>query len=473
MEVLSWNCRGICNDITVQALKKLIRQHHPSFIFLCETKVRDRVYLNDLRLQIGYLNCEAVFSEGQSGGLALFWRDGLDVRFRSKSNHHVDVEVHSTDGSHIFWRLTGFYGHPTTSERYRTWSLLRNLSDESSLPWAVVGDFNELLHASKQIGGRIRREGQMQLFRDALSYCDLFDLGFLGAPFTWNRSEVKSRLDRVVVSAAWSDTFSHARVLNLAPIQGDHVPILLGIFHSPTLVSKRKFRFRFESYWLQNVDCDGIVQSSWDICSPGSPMHQVTQKIIATRLSLNKWQKETFGHRGREMEMIRRRLQVLLGQFPSGENQQESFELSNRLEWLLAADSAYWKQRSKITWLADGDRNTKFFHRKASNRKAKNRLIGLYDDNGVCQSSDQGMEDVVLRYFSGMFQAADMDVNHMNSVVELIQPKVTSTMNVDLCANYTEVEIRTTLFQMYPTKAPGPYGMPPLFFLTLLGFSWA
>lgn len=241
MEILSWNCRGICNDYSVQALKTLIQQKRPSFIFLCETKVRDRSYMNDLRLQIGYLNCEAVFSDGQSGGLALFWIDGLDVRFRSKSNHHIDVEIRSNDGSHIQWRLTGFYGHPTTAERHRTWLLLRRLSEESSLPWVVVGDFNELLHSDEKVGGVLRREGQMQLFRDALSYSDLFDLGFSGSPFTWQTTGIKSRIDRAVASPSWSDIFQHSRVLHLPPIHGDHVPILLGVHCAPVPFVKRRF----------------------------------------------------------------------------------------------------------------------------------------------------------------------------------------------------------------------------------------
>ncbi|XP_024200592.1 uncharacterized protein LOC112203927 [Rosa chinensis] len=107
MEILAWNCRGIGNDAAVQGLKKLIHQHHPSFIFLSETKVSDPTYMRNLRLEIGYLNCEVVFSRGQSDGLALFWRDGINVRFRSKSNHHINVEVREGDGSGIAWRLTG------------------------------------------------------------------------------------------------------------------------------------------------------------------------------------------------------------------------------------------------------------------------------------------------------------------------------------------------------------------------------
>lgn len=48
--------------------------------------------------------------------------------------------------------------------------------------------------------------------------------------------------------------------------------------------------------------------------------------------------------------------------------------------------------------------------------------------------------------------------------MNLIQPKVTVGMNSILCAAYTELEIKTALFHMYPTKAPGADGMPPLFF---------
>lgn len=46
--------------------------------------------MSGLRLQMGYLNCITFFSDGQAGSLALFSRDGLDVRFHSKSNHYID-----------------------------------------------------------------------------------------------------------------------------------------------------------------------------------------------------------------------------------------------------------------------------------------------------------------------------------------------------------------------------------------------
>lgn len=54
--------------------------------------------------------------------------------------------------------------------------------------------------------------------------------------------------------------------------------------------------------------------------------------------------------------------------------------------------------------------------------------------------------------------------------LSLIVPKVTPEMNAKLCAEYSTLEIREALFQMYLTKSPEPDGMLPLFFSALLGY---
>ena len=46
-----------------------------------------------------------------------------------------------------------------------------------------------------------------------------------------------------------------------------------------------------------------------------------------------------------------------------------------------------WLQRSRISWLKEGDRNTKFFHRKAVWRARKNRISSLKDQDGVVQDT--------------------------------------------------------------------------------------
>jgi macrodomain Ter protein organizer (MatP/YcbG family) len=41
----------------------------------------------------------------------------------------------------------------------------------------------------------------------------------------------------------------------------------------------------------------------------------------------------------------------------------------------------YWKQRSHVNWLREGDRNTSFFHACATQRK-KNRIKRLQAEDG-------------------------------------------------------------------------------------------
>ena len=43
-------------------------------------------------------------------------------------------------------------------------------------------------------------------------------------------------------------------------------------------------------------------------------------------------------------------------------------ELKSEIEILLDKENQMWLQRSKTKWAVQGDRNTRFFHNKATNR---------------------------------------------------------------------------------------------------------
>ena len=55
-------------------------------------------------------------------------------------------------------------------------------------------------------------------------------------------------------------------------------------------------------------------------------------------------------------------------------------------------------------------------------------------------------------------------VQNMEQVLETVPTKVTLAMNDMLNAPYSQQEVKTTLFQMFPIKAPGPDGFPAHFF---------
>lgn len=136
-------------------------------------------------------------------------------------------------------------------------------------------------------------------------------------------------------------------------------------------------------------------------------------------------------------------------------------ELKKEVEELYNQMEIYWKQRSRALWLNHGDRNTKFFHRTATVRRNKNRIISLIDERGYEVRSSYDIAGMVKRYFGQMFKAKVYEWSH---VVSFIQENVTVDMNARLTAPFTEAEVKAAVFGMHPDKSLGLDGMNPHFF---------
>ncbi|KAL5823122.1 hypothetical protein ACOSQ4_021022 [Xanthoceras sorbifolium] len=91
-------------------------------------------------------------------------------------------------------------------------------------------------------------------------------------------------------------------------------------------------------------------------------------------------------------------------------------------------EELYWKQRSRVDWLLAGDKNSKFFHRRATARKKKNLISSLVDGRGIRRESVQGMSSVVLDYFSDLFKSIQPSSSDFSAWLALwnlnIPPKI-------------------------------------------------
>lgn len=128
-----------------------------------------------------------VETQGHSGGIALLWRYNNEVKLNSYNKNHIDDNVRNKEGDNF--KLTGVYGEPDRNKREETWNLLRRLSNINTLPWCLIGDFNNVVSQSDKQGGRPYPGRLIRGFRDVLEDCNLKDMDLIGYPFTWERNK--------------------------------------------------------------------------------------------------------------------------------------------------------------------------------------------------------------------------------------------------------------------------------------------
>jgi len=136
-------------------------------------------------------------------------------------------------------------------------------------------------------------------------------------------------------------------------------------------------------------------------------------------------------------------------------------EIRTRMGFLLAQEEAFWKQRSKVYWLEDGDTNSRFFQAMSSNKKRRNNIMELKTDEGELVTTQQDICAVAKNYLSKLFTS---EAQIVNTTLEHITPRVTDVDNGMLLAQFNISEFKKVVFTMHSDKAPGPDGLNPAFY---------
>ncbi|KAK8292157.1 hypothetical protein V6Z12_D06G104300 [Gossypium hirsutum] len=367
---------------------------------------------NNCRLQNGL----TVNSEGRSGGLALMWRDGMNVSIQNYSKHHIDSMVRLENNKII--RVTGFYGHANPNRRRSSWDILRRVGESVKEEWVIGGDFNAILNDAEKEGGCRGVRAQMNEFKAVMDEMALVDIKPDSGWFTWvnNRDEgrlIKERLDRFLTSVAVVENFPFIATKVLRQTQSDHDAIILDLWgrKSEAFPKDKRLCFKFDVCWVGNKEAKNVIERGWN-----------------SKADSGKTLKET----------------------------------RRRLDFLYAKEESYWAQRSRSRWLREGDRNTKFFHAKATGRLKKNNIERLKDAEGNWVTNSKEICKVAKDYFVSLFRSNSQNANiqKMGHIKECVTRETNERLNMI----YTEEEITQAIKQMDPNKAPGIDGLSGNFF---------
>ncbi|GMY29357.1 putative reverse transcriptase/RNA-dependent DNA polymerase, partial [Fagus crenata] len=302
-------------------------------------------------------------------------KEGIRMQFSPGGKENLRCEVD----------LKGMYDGKCPSDSRGVWKRVLREKDSNIAPGGYpllsgikrVGSWpgDELPASGSQKKAKGKNCSVIQDFGDVVNRCRLTDLEFRAVPFTWeNRRNgaalVQKRLDKALTNGPWLDLFNLCTVTHLVCSYSDHVPLLIGLDASLSHCRPKRCPRKFEEKWaLHPKKLKEHTDTLTALIQENDGGH-LNDSIASTKAEINK---------------------------------------------LLMGEELHWRQRLRMVWLAIGDKNTKFFHAQAHQRRQTNSIKGLLNENNAWCTDENEVKAIAINYFAGLFRT-----NHPGDLREVI-----------------------------------------------------
>ncbi|CAN1815182.1 Putative ribonuclease H protein At1g65750 [Linum perenne] len=229
---------------------------------------------------------------------------------------------------------------------------------------------------SEEAIGLPRDQRELDLFNMFVDDMGLLELPLGGAAFTWTNSRLNpslSRLDRAFVTEDWDNLFADVSLVARTRVCSDHCPIEIRCGQREII----KRPWRLELMWFTHEDFDQVVTQNWQQSAGRCQgFFAVARKLKRLKEFLIVWNRDVFKRVEGQIELVLRKVAELDSQEERGVLSEdaglERCNLKCSLLQLWKQEYLMWKQKSREKCQVEGDQNTSYFHKIASQNRRSN-----------------------------------------------------------------------------------------------------
>lgn len=476
MKIFSWNVRGFNNNVRQAFVKAWINKNRPLIGGILETKVLEDNAPGIISSAFPGWRWENNYSSADLGRIWVVWDPSISVVVYKKSAQFILCGVFDPATSTSV-TVAFIYGFNTEGQRRELWRDLSELNSSPTLrnaPWLLMGDFNQILCSSEHYSIQAYNAPLrgMQELRFFMENNDLTDLSSRGNYFTWTNCRpedpILRKLDRALVNPAWISQFPESLATFDPPGDSDHSPCLIALSSAPLSGKKT---FKYFSFISSHSDFIPSLRSAWgESVGIGSKLFTLGQRLKKAKECCKRLNRERFSNiqqRTKTALEDLERIQSLLMTSPTEALVAEESVAKDTWAFFVSAQENFFKLKSRIRWLREGDSNTRFFHRVVLANQSWNAIRYLRDATGLRIYNQQQIKGMAVAYFKNLLGSESRGIIPMSiEEIRAIHPfRCSNSLASDLTRIPSNEEIKDEFLRMPKCKAPGPDGFPAEFFL--------
>lgn len=115
-------------------------------------------------------------------------------------------------------------------------------------------------------------------------------------------------------------------------------------------------------------------------------------------------------------------------------------QLQSNAQNMMEQMDLKWRQRAKEVWLVHGNKNSKYFHVCASQRRHTNLITSILDGEGVQHDDATGIEEAFVNHFKCVLTSS-IPIG-IEECIQVLPGRVSATMNQQLLGKVSDEEVK-------------------------------